>query len=167
MKPIDWRGMFWPAMNPLEVVLRATLVYLFAQLAFRVVGRKELRRYSTFNVAVLFLISVAMRETIITDDHSVTSGLVGFATVFGWNWLLSYLSFKNRRLADLIEGPVRTLVEDGRVIPEQLRRARISVDRLLAEARLHGRTSLDDVERACLEHSGEISFIFRGAKEPP
>ncbi len=31
MKPIDWHGLFSPEMHPVEVLIRVTRVYLFAQ----------------------------------------------------------------------------------------------------------------------------------------
>ncbi len=62
MQPIDWQAMWSPDIHPLEVALRATLVYLFAQLVMRLIGRKELGRYSNFDVVLLFLVTVALRR---------------------------------------------------------------------------------------------------------
>lgn len=166
MRDFDWRGMWWPQWPPWEVALRAAFIYLFILLLFRLVGRKELSRYSTFNMAVLFLITVATRQTFLGDDPSLTSAMVGLGTIFGLDYLLSYLVFRSRRLADLLEGPVRVLVKDGVPIDRQLMHCRITIQELKAEMRRYGHDSLDEVTAAYLERSGRITFTFRDRPHP-
>ena len=161
MRDFDWHGMWHPTWPPGEVALRAGLIYLFILILFRLIGRKELSRYSGFNVAVLFLISVATRQTILGDDTSLTNAMVALGTIFGLDYLLSVLVFRSRGLADILEGPVRQLVKDGVPNPRQLVHCRISREELEAELRRYGRSSLDEVEAAYLERSGRITFTFR------
>ena len=54
------------------------------------------------------------------------------------------------------------LVVDGKPIERNLRRERITIDDLLAEARLQQISSLADVRFAVLETSGQISFLPHG-----
>lgn len=168
MRPFDWRGMWAPRWPPWEVALRAAIVYLSLQLLLRLVGRKELARYSTINASVLIIISIALRETIVGDDTSITSGIVALATIIGLDWLLSYLSFRSERAADIIEGPVRQLVKGGVPVERAMRRSRVSRAQLLAELRRqHGRGSLAEVADAFLERSGHVSFTLREGAAPP
>ncbi len=51
------------------------------------------------------------------------------------------------------------LVEDDRVIDRNLRRQRLTVAEIAAEARLQQISSLQDVRFAVLETNGQISFI--------
>jgi uncharacterized membrane protein YcaP (DUF421 family) len=51
------------------------------------------------------------------------------------------------------------VVEDGRVIERNLRRERLTMEELAAEARQQQIASLDDVKWAVLETNGSISFI--------
>ena len=51
------------------------------------------------------------------------------------------------------------LVADGRMLERNLRRQRMTVDELGAEARLQSIGSLDDVRYAVLETNGKISFV--------
>ena len=50
---------------------------------------------------------------------------------------------------------------DGEVLRDNLRRQRMTVEELRAEARLQSIASLDDVRFAVLETNGKISFISR------
>ena len=51
------------------------------------------------------------------------------------------------------------VLEDGKPIDRNLRRNRITLEELAAEARLQQFASLDDIRWAVLETSGQISFI--------
>jgi len=73
--------------------------------------------------------------------------------------LLSYLSFKVPRLRPILDG--EPIVEDCRVIDRNLRRQRLTVSEVAAEARLQQIPSLRNVRFAVLETNGQISFIPR------
>jgi uncharacterized membrane protein YcaP (DUF421 family) len=51
------------------------------------------------------------------------------------------------------------LVEDGKAIEQNLKRERITLEELAAQARLKEIDSISDVRWAVLETSGAISFI--------
>ncbi|ABF91452.1 hypothetical protein MXAN_3651 [Myxococcus xanthus DK 1622] len=53
MKPIDWHGLWVPDLHPFEVIIRVSLVFLFVQFVLRLVGRKELSRYVSFDLALV------------------------------------------------------------------------------------------------------------------
>ena len=76
MKPIDWHGLWVPDLHPLEVIIRVSLVFLFVQGVLRLLGRKELSRYASFDLALLFLLAVCMRMTIVANDDSLTTGFI-------------------------------------------------------------------------------------------
>ncbi|MGC4113084.1 MAG: DUF421 domain-containing protein [Myxococcales bacterium] len=142
------------------MALRAAAVYAFVQLLLRLVGRKELGRYATSDIAVLLLVTVAARGSIVGSDTSLTSAFVGLATIVGLDWLISYLTFRVPRVADIIEGPVRQLVRGGAVLESELRRTRLSREQLAAFLREKGHRTLDEVRDAYLERSGRVSFIL-------
>ena len=58
----------------------------------------------------------------------------------------AYLSFRFRRLRPLLEGEPIVLVADGRLLERNLRRQRMTVEELRAEARLAGIGSVDEVD---------------------
>jgi uncharacterized membrane protein YcaP (DUF421 family) len=161
VKPFDFASLWRPELSPWEVSLRAAIIYLFIQLLFRVAGRKELGRWGLPEVALLFLVTTASRMSVVADDPSLTSAMVALVTIVALDRLLSYLSFRSARLADLLEGPVRQLVRDGELQRDALRRTQISEDELLAKLREKGKTRLDQVKDAFFERSGTVTFVFR------
>jgi uncharacterized membrane protein YcaP (DUF421 family) len=160
MPPIDWEGMWRPERSPWETIARAAIVYLYAHVVFRVVGRRELGQHTTYTIVLLFFVGVVFRMTIVGSDPSLTTGMIGFATLAGIDALARWLSNRSPRVARLINGPVRVLVRDGRVDERQMRRAHVSREHLLASLRMHGHERIEDIRLASLERSGAISFVF-------
>jgi uncharacterized membrane protein YcaP (DUF421 family) len=161
VRPIEWHSLWVPELNPLEVVLRATLVYLAVQLVFRIAGRKALQRWGPPEIVLLFLVSTAVRKTIVAGDESLTSALVGLGTIAALDRLVTTVTARWRRAADVVEGPVLHLVRDGKLDRAAMARARIGEHELLARVRAKGRERLEDVRHAWFERSGEVTIVFR------
>jgi uncharacterized membrane protein YcaP (DUF421 family) len=166
MYAIDWARMWRPERSPWETMIRAVIVYVFAHVAFRVVGRKELGRHAAYDIVLLLFVGVAMRQSIVGSDASLTSAMVGFATLVAVDAGVTWLTRASPSAARLIDGPVRDLVRDGHVNEEEMRRAHFSYEQLLAALRAHGRERIDDAHRAYLERSGRISVVFNDAPHP-
>ena len=170
MGGVDWAGMWQPQRSPVETVLRGLVVYVFVHAAFRIVGRRELRQHTAYAIVLLFLVGVALRQTIVGSDPSLTTGMIGFGTLLAADALARWLTWASPRAALFINGPVRELVRDGQVNERDMRREHVSREQLLAALRHHGRERLDEVHLATLEPSGHISFVFaehKPAREPP
>jgi uncharacterized membrane protein YcaP (DUF421 family) len=73
--------------------------------------------------------------------------------------LVSYLSFRFRRLRPLLDGEPIVMIQAGKVLDRNLKRERLTQEELAMEARLQQIDSLDKVEWAILEKGGQISFI--------
>lgn len=158
---MDWKAIWVPQISPWEVIFRAAVVFLFVQLSFRILGRREWTRYSAFNVSILFLIAVALRTSIVGNDTSVASGFIALSTILTFDWIFSYASFRSRRISRWLNGPVLPIIKNGQVDFRQLRRARLSHDLLLSELRLRGCWCLEHVEEAYIESNGNVSFKFK------
>ncbi len=164
MRPFDWHSIWVPQLHPLEVVFRVSMVFLFAQLVLRLLGRKELGRYSTFDLALIFLLTVCLRRTLVADDDSLTTGFIALGTLGAWDRLFSWLSFRYRRAARVLEGRPLELVREGALVHENLSKTHISRDELFSQLRSHGRDDLRAVRAAFLEPNGRVTFLFREGK---
>lgn len=148
-------------MHPVEVVLRATLLYIFAQVVMRLIGRKELGRYSNFDVVLLFLVTVALRRSLVKDDDSLTTAFIGLATLGAWDRLFSWLSCRSGKAARVLEGTPVELVRDGKLLERNLRKSLMSKEELLSRLRGQGTESLRKVRAAYMEPDGKVTFLMK------
>ena len=143
----------------MDLVLRATVVFFAIFLVTRVIGRRELSTMEPFDLILLIVTGDLMQQAVTQSDYSLTGGLTVLATMALLTVALSYISFKVPKLRPVLDGEPLVLVQDGEIIERNLRRERITVGELLAEARQQQVASVDQIRFAVLETNGRISVI--------
>jgi len=143
----------------MDLVLRALVLFAAVYLLLRVVGRRELAQMEPIDFILLIVLGDAIQQGLTQDDYSVTGALIVIFTIAVIQVALGFLTFRSKRLRTVMEGEPIILVEDGRIIERNMRRARIAPDELAEEARLAQTASLEDVQWAVLETSGKVSII--------
>jgi uncharacterized membrane protein YcaP (DUF421 family) len=143
----------------MDIVLRAAIAFSFVFLLTRVVGRRELSSLEPFDLIMLIMLGDLVQQGVTQSDYSVTGIILAAGTIALMAVLVSYLSFRFKRLRPILDGEPLVIVQDGKPIDSNLRRERLTVDEVAQEARLQQIASLDDVEWAVLEKTGQISFI--------
>ena len=143
----------------MDIVVRAFFAFLFVFLITRFIGRRELRSLQPFDLILLVVVGDLMQQGITQSDMSFTGAVLATGTFAVLVLAVSYVGFRFRRVQPLLEPQPMIVVQDGQVIESNLRKERMTVDELLAEARQQQISSLDQVRWAVLESSGKVSFI--------
>jgi uncharacterized membrane protein YcaP (DUF421 family) len=143
----------------MDLVIRATVVFLVILIVTRAVGRRELSSMEPFDLILLVVIGDLVQQGVTQSDNSVTGALTVICTMAVLTVVTAYLSFRFRRLRPLLEGEPIVVIADGRVLERNLHRQRMTVEELAAEARLQSIGSLADVRYAVLESNGRVSFL--------
>ncbi|MGX6449382.1 DUF421 domain-containing protein [Patulibacter sp. S7RM1-6] len=143
----------------MDLVLRAVVIFFVIWLVTRVVGRRELGTMEPFDLILLVVIGDLVQQGVTQSDYSLTGALIVVCTIALLTVAMSWLSFRVPRLRPVLEGEPRVLVQDGRIIERNLRRERLTVEELAAEARQNQIADLSEVRFAVLETSGRISFV--------
>jgi uncharacterized membrane protein YcaP (DUF421 family) len=143
----------------MDIVLRALVVYVVIYVLMRVLGRRELSKMEPFDLIILVVIADLVQQGVTQQDYSVTGAVLAIGTIGLLVVLTSLVSFHLPRARALLNGRPVVLVEAGKPIEGNMRRERITLDELAAQARLHGIDSIAAVQWAVLETSGSVSFI--------
>jgi uncharacterized membrane protein YcaP (DUF421 family) len=146
-----------------DIVLRAAVIFLFLFVIMRVSGRRELSSMEPFDLIILVVIGDLVQQAVTQQDFSVTGAFLAAGTMALLTVALSWLSFRFPLLRPALDGRPIVLVEDGKPIERNLRRERITVEELAAQARLQQIDSIEQVRLAVLETGGSISFLRREA----
>jgi uncharacterized membrane protein YcaP (DUF421 family) len=145
----------------MDIVIRAAIIFAFIWVLMRVIGRRELSSMEPFDLIMLIVIGDLVQQGVTQQDLSVTGARLAAATIGLLTVLLAWLNYRFPRLRPALEGRPVVLVEDGKAIEPNLKRERITLEELAAQARLKEIDSISDVRWAVLETSGAISFIPR------
>lgn len=146
----------------MESVLRAVAIYFLLMVLFRITGRRSLAQMTPFDLVLLLIVAEATQQGLLGNDFSVTNAFVVILTLIGIDILLTFLTHRSRSLDRWVNDVPLVLIEDGRVIDDRLRKARVSVDDILEQARMtQGLERMDQIRYAVLERSGGVSIIPR------
>ena len=147
----------------MDIVLRAGATFVFLFVLLRLIGRRELSTMEPFDVILLVVIGDLAQQGVTQSDYSFTGLSLAIGTFALLTVASSWLVFRFRRLRTVVEAQPLVVVQGGEPVQRNLRAERITVEEVLAEARLQQLGSLDEIEWAILESSGKISFVPRAS----
>jgi len=143
----------------MDLVLRSAWAFVLILVITRAVGRRELSSMEPFDLILLVVIGDLVQQGVTQSDYSLTGATTVLVTMAVLVVCTAWLSFRFAKLRPLLEGEPTLLIADGEVLARNLRRERMTVDEIRAEARQQSIATLDDIRYAVLETNGKISFI--------
>jgi uncharacterized membrane protein YcaP (DUF421 family) len=144
----------------MDAVLRAAVVYIVLLVVFRIAGERTMSSMTTFDFVLLLIIAEATQQALVGEDFSITKAVLVIITLIGMDIGLSLLKDRSRLFHKLIEGVPMVLVEDGQVLDDRMRWARVDIEDVLQAAReRQGLERMDQIKYAVLERTGEISIV--------
>ena len=151
----------------MDSVLRGVIVYGVLLVLFRITGKRSLAQITTFDAVLLLIISEAIQQALIDGDESMTNAFLLVLTLLAADVLLSVLTMRWPALDRLVNDAPLVLVEDGRLLEDRLKKARVGLDDILERAReLQGLERLDQIKYAVLERSGSITVVPKSGEAP-
>lgn len=152
-------SLFRFSVNPLELVVRGTLIYLGLVLLFRFALRRDLGQLGVADVLFIVLIADASQNGMAGEYRSVADAAVLIGTLAAWNVALDWACYRWPAMQRLMEAPAVELVRSGKILRRNLRREWMTMDELMGKLREQGIADLADVKRAVLEADGELSVL--------
>ncbi len=134
----------------------------------RVMGNRTVGQFSPFDFIMLVGIGDIMVSTAMDKSISIASGFGGMAALLLLQQVFSFLSLKSNLIRKWVEGTPIVLIQDGKILTENLRKARVNYDDLRQELHLQGleMSNVADIKLARLESSGDFSIVKISEKEP-
>lgn len=142
-----------------EYALRAVLVYGFLLLILRLTGKRQVGQLSPFDLVLLLVLSNAVQNSMNAGDNTVAAGFILAGTLVALNFLVSWLTFRSKRVEKFVEGIPLVLVHNGKVVSSVLAGEEVTQHELMAALRAAGVSSVEEVHVAILETNGHISVI--------
>ena len=142
-----------------DKILRSGVIYLFILLAFRFTGKRQVGQLTPFDLVVLLIISNVVQNSLIGNDNSIGGGMIGAVTILALNWVVVEITYRFKPFRRLMEGTPTVLIHNGKIIDENLRRERLTLEDLQGALRKNGVFEVHQVRVAILEENGQISVI--------
>ncbi len=144
-----------------EFVARAVIVYLFLLIILRITGKRQIGQLAPFDLVMLLVLSNAVQNSMNGGDNSITGGVILVCTLIAINYAVSWMTFRSKRLAAIVEGRPLMLVHNGHVDLRAMRSVQLTMHELDAALRAEGCGNVEQVHFAMLENNGHITVVTR------
>ncbi len=148
----------------MESVFRAVIIYGFLMLLFRILGKRTLAEVTTFDVALLLIISEATQPGLMGQDSSLVNSLIVITTLLGLDTFVGRISDRMPMVQQVLQDTPLILIEDGRILQDRLDKEGVDLEEIMAAARqTQGLERVEQIKYAVLERTGGISIIPKEA----
>ena len=145
---------------------RTIILYLVLISCIRLMGKRQIGQMEPSEFVVTMM--VANLATIPMENEGIPLyvGLIPMLTILGTELVLSGVTLRSIRLRKLLCGKPVILIENGRILQENLRSTRITLDELAGHLREKDVLDIRTVQYAILETNGSLSVFPFPAEIP-
>ncbi|AQG77950.1 YetF domain-containing protein [Spirosoma montaniterrae] len=163
VQPFDWQRILidqfpWTYLG--EVAFRTVFMFVVLLTALTVSGKREVRQLSVYELVLLIGLGSAAGDPMFYHDVPLSSAVVVFTVIMGCYKLVTYISDRNKRIRQTLEGKPVYVIENGCILIDNFDREDLTLDELMSDLRVEGIEQLGEVRTAIREPNGQLS-VFR------
>ncbi|MED4203966.1 DUF421 domain-containing protein [Neobacillus mesonae] len=150
----------------IEILLRSLSFILFLFLITKLVGKKQISQLTFFEYVAGITIGSIAGEVVTGLEQNYFQGALAIF-IFGFVTFLSdYLSLKSKKFRDIVEGSGTVIIKDGKLLEENLKKEKYTIDNISTLLRQNNVFKIADVEFAVLEPQGKLSVLLKKENRP-
>lgn len=142
-----------------NVIFRTSILYLTVIIAIRLMGKRQVGELQPFELAITIMISALAAFPMEDIDIPLIYSLIPILLMLSFQVIISYITLKSTKARSFICGRPSIIIEKGEIVEKELKNQRLSLTDLFEQLRIAGYHSLEDIEYAMVETTGELSII--------
>lgn len=152
--------MFWNGWDDLlRVAVVGTTGYLALIALLRVSGKRTLAKLNAFDFVVTVALGSTLATVLLTSTVSLAEGMLALALLTGLQYVVAWTSVRLGPVRRFVRSEPTLVLHRGRLLPDAMRRERITEAEIRQVLRQQGATSVADVSALVLETDGSFSLV--------
>lgn len=143
--------------NYLIIILRTLIGFFTFFILLRFMGKREVGQLSLFDLIIILSIADLMVLGIDGFDQDLFYSIIPMLIVALIQRIIAFLSLKFAKIRDLIDGKSSYIIINGKINVKEMKKQRYNMGDLYTQLRSLGIKSIQEVEIAILETSGNLS----------
>ncbi|MBF0694680.1 MAG: DUF421 domain-containing protein [Flavobacterium sp.] len=147
-----------------ETLLRVFILtvsgYFLLLLMLRVAGKRTVSKMNEFDFIVSVAVGSLLASLILGKDKPLADGLLALFLLILFQFILSWVSVRNKKIRMMVTGTPRLLAFKGVLLENEMKLERITKDDILAAIRHKGLRNISDADAVVMESSGELSVMI-------
>ena len=150
----------------LNILLRSIFLIFTLFLLTKFLGKKHISQLSIFDYINGFVLGGIGAILTVHKDVPILHGIIAIVVWFTIPYGIDYIALKSKRVRDFVQGKSTVIIQDGKIMEENLKKEFFSTDDLLVHLREKDIFHVADVEFALLEPTGKFSVLPKTEKQP-
>lgn len=148
----------------MDVIWQTLLIFIVGTFYLRISGRKTISQMTIPQTVIMIAIGTLLIQPVSGKGLWATFGIAGILVLS--LLLTEYIQLKFDKAETAISGKAVPVIQNGTIIENNLKKLRLTIDKLEERLRQVGVTSIHDVEFATLESNGQLGYTLKPEKQP-
>ncbi|AJQ28285.1 DUF421 domain-containing protein [Pelosinus fermentans] len=145
---------------------QTTLIFVTLLILTRLLDKTQVGQLTFYEYVSGITIGSLAATIAASDPDKIWSNYYDLILFVVLTYIISLCALKSRPFRTLIEGSPSILIENGRIIKENMKSLRFDLDELNALLRSKDVVDISEVQYAILETTGEMSIIKKSGFQP-
>lgn len=143
----------------LQLCLKTVFIYFLVIFSFRLMGKRQISQLQPNELVITLLISELAIMPIQDDIPLFSHGIIPMLVLVFLEILISFIMIKNGKIRKIICGSPVIVISDGKILQNELRKQRISIEDLFSQLRNKDVFNIDEIKYAIVETDGRLSVL--------
>ncbi|WP_078578431.1 DUF421 domain-containing protein [Salipaludibacillus agaradhaerens] len=148
----------------LHFIWKAVVIVFGGVLILRLAGRKSISQLTVAQTVLMIAVGSLIIQPV--GDRNIWITLIITLLLVLTLLFIEYLVMKNDTLESFFYSKAIIVIENGRIVEQNLKKLRLTVDMLEVRLRQQGIKNIHDVQWATIESNGQLGYMFKPEKEP-
>ncbi|MGO4349721.1 DUF421 domain-containing protein [Paenibacillus sp. MCAF9] len=143
----------------MDILIRTIVAILLLLLVARILGKQTISNMTFHDFVTGITIGALAANLAFNETLKWSHITLSLAVMTVTSYLLSVVALKSRKLRSWISGSPTVLIEGGKILENNMKKVRYTLDSLDQALRENGIFNMDEVEYAVLEDNGMVSVL--------
>ncbi len=148
------------------ILFRTVIIYVVLLTAMRLMGKRQIGELEISDLVTTLLVSEIASLPITDSRIPVSHAIIPIILLLTFEVVSSSLLVRFPAIKKYISTRPTTLIKNGKLSSEQMKKVRLSADELVSELRQNNISCIEEVEYAILEQNGKISVMQKPEYRP-
>lgn len=148
----------------LNLIWQTFLIFAVGSIILRIGGRKTISQMTIPQTVIMIAIGTLLIQPVSGRGLWTTFGIAGLLVIF--LLITEYLQLKFDKAETALSGKAVAVIENGTFSETNLRKLRLTVDKLEERLRQSGIPNISDVQYATLESNGQLGYTLKPEAQP-
>ena len=146
------------------LIWQTILIFIVGTFYLRISGRKTISQMTIPQTVLVIAIGTLLIDPVTRKGFwasFILAGILVLSLVF-----TEFIELKFDKAETIISGKAVPVIENGTLLAANMKKLRLTVDKLEERLRQVGITSIEDVQYATMESNGQLGYTLKPEKQP-